>query len=1722
MVSNKDFMRKILFLLLFIYSINTLFAQTFTGSSGSSIGAIPDNSSKCFPLTVSGLAAPLDGNYGLASVTINIAHTYDAELIIKLQAPDGTEITLTNQNGSSGNNYTGTTFTSTATKSINAGTAPFTGTFLPQGSLGAFNTNINGNGDWKLCVTDNMDLETGSVKSWSLTFNNTPAIAPPPIPACTSTGLATNFCKDAPMVCNFDGLCGNTSAAFTAYKWPELESAFCGRIDNNSFIKFIASSTSASFNVWVYNSKTGDGIQTFFFDGGCGSGAVTGYGCTYILLPSAYPNVVQANNLKIGNTYYLMIDGAAGDVCDYTVKPISGVNVINVNVNPATKNICQGTDVNLSASGGLGQTYTWASTNAAASLPTPATGATIAVNSSILTTGSYDYTVTGESIGGCPATKTVTLNIVATPVISLQPTPALQTLSINTPASTLSVASTTLGVTYQWYKNTANSTTGGVAIVGANSTTYTPSTKVASNYFYYCAVSNGGCVTTSNVVNVIVNALPGCTAYDAFAFEKQPTTTEQSVAMTPVTVKIYCSLTGSIATSYPGKVTLTAKDGCGYVAQTVDAVNGIATFSNIIFTRSVQHGVSLIATATGIAGSVTSDTFSINAPTGGGTTTKRITIASNDFESPLTGKWSWAAGTATFPIDDVTGIACNQGNCYIRKSDKGKYSSGTSENKNTVTFANFTNLSKYKNLKFSFKVASLSDVGCATTPNTGTCKSADVNGTVYAAGTDNNEDIKVETSIDGGVTWQTLLTHQGSSNRLFPFATTPVTTLALGASATYSAGQDLSSFTVDITGNNQFMFKFTATDNRFSENWCMDDILLEGDETINTSTQSPLPTVVASGDASICSGTNTAISSVVSNATLPISSYSWSTAANLVDATVANPTTVTTLNEGQAYNFSVIVTDADNCTATSNPVTVNILRLPTLLSQSTNGEVGCEGGTFKQMSVTALHTENYQWYYNSSASNSGGILIPGAVSSTFTPSKAIAGTGTFYYYCVMGGACNPSVTSAVSGAVTINALPSITTHPSTVGQTVCTGTSFITPLSVTATGDGLSYHWFSNIANSISGGTAITGATSSSYLPSSVTSGKSYYYCVVSGTCTPSVTSNVSGLFTVNPIPQLSSTLTLSAICSETNFSYTATSSIAGATFSWTRATVVGISQTGTTGTGNISEQLTNTTSSPIVVTYIYTTTANTCSGAAQNVTVTVDPLPTASVSGTTSTTICSYGTAIVPTLSATSANGTILWTDNGSGVLTDANTLTPSYTPAAVDAGKTITLTLTVSGINACATKSDIATFKVNVDSKVVPLVLTGTKICADATVGSLTSSTSVTGISYQLFNSSKTAVGSPINGTGTSLNWSTVPSGTGYYAVASNADNCTAQSNAVDVTLLAVPFATITTNTPAICNGNDAVFSISGNPNATVTYNINNGVNTTINLDATGSKAITITKPIITQTVNLVSILNNTTNCTKTLTGVGTSATVTVNTLPTLTTQAITPDCNASSVDLRKGVTSNTTGLDVKYYLDAGLTKLNTGNFITTVGTYYVKVSNTTTFCTTSASIVVNPYPQNPVLTTQGVTPACDVTSVDLSTTITSSKTQVNLKYFSDRGLTNQIPQVVSTSGTYYIEAKDKVNGCATTQSVVISAFKTTPSLTAQTITPACGVSSIDLLTGISPTSGLNFTFFKDAGLSQVAANPVNASGTFYVKGTNADGCSGSVAIKVNALKPNPTIVA
>lgn len=195
-------MRRITLLTILVFTAVLSKAQTYSSASG---GSIPDGGPQvAFPITVSGLSpSSIDTIFGLETICININHGWVSDLDIAIQSPDGNIVDLSISNGFGGADYTNTCFNSFATTSITTAFAPFTGTFKPQGYIGALNNGQNGNGTWNLLVNDNYFGDMGNLISWNITFGNAPSKPFPfyssnlPIVVLTTSG---QIIPDAPKI----------------------------------------------------------------------------------------------------------------------------------------------------------------------------------------------------------------------------------------------------------------------------------------------------------------------------------------------------------------------------------------------------------------------------------------------------------------------------------------------------------------------------------------------------------------------------------------------------------------------------------------------------------------------------------------------------------------------------------------------------------------------------------------------------------------------------------------------------------------------------------------------------------------------------------------------------------------------------------------------------------------------------------------------------------------------------------------------------------------------------------------------------------------------------------------------------------------------------------------------------------------------------------------------------------------------------------------------------------------------------------------------------------------------------------------------------------------------------------------------------------------------------------------------------------------------------------
>jgi large repetitive protein len=229
--------------------------------------------------------------------------------------------------------------------------------------------------------------------------------------SCNGNPPAADNCADAPVICDLDGYCGNTTGWYTpdnANIGTTGNSQFCGSIENNSWIAFIASATSASFQITSTNcSYSGYGIQGRIFSTSNCNTFTPISNCVSQDAGSGSFTLTTTGTLTIGQKYYIMIDGWAGNICDYSVRAISGAQAISIN-GPPNNQICQGQNTTLTVVGApSGSTYQW---SPAVAITGSTTGTSITTN----TNSTVTYTVIVTTTGVC-STQVITYTLKVNP-----------------------------------------------------------------------------------------------------------------------------------------------------------------------------------------------------------------------------------------------------------------------------------------------------------------------------------------------------------------------------------------------------------------------------------------------------------------------------------------------------------------------------------------------------------------------------------------------------------------------------------------------------------------------------------------------------------------------------------------------------------------------------------------------------------------------------------------------------------------------------------------------------------------------------------------------------------------------------------------------------------------------------------------------------------------------------------------------------------------------------------------------------------------------------------------------------------------------------------------------------------------------------------------------------------------------------------------------------------
>src|ERR1019366_6528325 len=187
-------------------------------------------------------------------------------------------------------------------------------------------------------------------------------------------------------------------------------------------------------------------------------------------------------------------------------------------------------------------------------------------------------------------------------------------------------------------------------------------------------------------------------------------------------------------------------------------------------------------------------------------------------------------------------------------------------------------------------------------------------------------------------------------------------------------------------------------------------------------------------------------------------------------------------------------------------------------------------GTGASFNVSATGTGlSYQWY-------KGGSPLPGQTGSNLQLANVSASDAAAYSVVVIG-ACGNAVTNGAS--LTVNQNVAVVSAPLSLTNCLGTGASF----NVSATGTGLSYHWYK-------GASPLAGQTGASLALNNVSaSDAEAYSVVVSGVCGNTVTN--SARLMVNQILLVTSAPTSVTNCPGTGASFNVNATGTGLGYQW-------------------------------------------------------------------------------------------------------------------------------------------------------------------------------------------------------------------------------------------------------------------------------------------------------------------------------------------------------------------------------------------------------------------------------------------------------------------------------------------------------------------------------------------------------------------------------------------
>jgi gliding motility-associated-like protein len=917
--------------------------------------------------------------------------------------------------------------------------------------------------------------------------------------------------------------------------------------------------------------------------------------------------------------------------CSSTSVPITvTVRALpSVNATSGNGTVCAGATTTLTASPSGLSAYSWTISPSATVV---ATGATPTVT--VGTSPSYTYIVTGTDAYGCSATASVNITTVSGPSLSI--TPSSPTICSGN-ATTLTASG---GNTYSWSPSTGLSATTGASVVAspASTTTYT----VTSQNVTGCqsvgtvtvtvntpAIGVTSSATICSGTSKVLTATGGST-YAWYPSTGLSATTGATVTATPTATTTYY-VQGTDANGCVGTASSTVSISPAPVNAATSTANAIifcttavSSFPLTVNTTSTPTSMTWSYSTNGTSYTTISGATSITGvtltPSSSGATNAVLTLSGYGN--------SGYSGARYFRLVIVTPTCTYNYDIYVTDTK-----ASSSQSPAPAPTASQTSICSGNSVTLSVgTLASGSTVQWQVSTTSSTSGFADISGatsSTYTASPTVTSYYKVTYNSGGcaGLSSPVTITVASAltANTVSPSSTCTDGTSAVTLTGTAITGgifQWQSSTTSSSTGFTDILGatsqNYTLPTNIVSVVTWYSRIASTSSCATNSSASVAVYPPIANNQItnSITSFCTTAPATVLANTT-PVGgtgtyTYQWQSStdgtnfSNVSDGTGGTTQNYTTASHTQSYWYRRVVTSG-GCSSTSGSFKITVNATPSV--SVTAGSSQCAGNA---ITLTASGAVSYSWSPSTELSATSGTSV--TVTATSTRTYTVTGTD--------GNGCTATATSTI----TVTAAPSTPTL-SVSTKTICSGTSANLNSLVTSGG---TFEWYT--APEVNASYKIAD-------PTTVSSAGTYYVFAKSGSCysvsSASVTLTVANV--TAPVPLLTSLTSCNNLAGNATADLTAIqpSPASGVSFEW--------------HTASSNPAAGNLVGTPSAVAngtyYLYAfSSGGACYGTASSaVTVTINPLATASVSST-NVSVCAPATINLNTYNNTSGTNTYSW----------------------------------------------------------------------------------------------------------------------------------------------------------------------------------------------------------------------------------------------------------------------------------------------------------------------------------------------------------------------------------------------------------------------------------------------------------------------------------------------